>query len=107
MNLKSIGYIFIVLSVAGCCFLCTLIYFIEPSTVADKSSPQFMLLSFSCLATIGALVVGGALMLFSNLTEKQRLGRESQLTKEEQGRKFEEQKNKEDEIINKWINKKP
>jgi len=107
MNLKPLGYILIALSVVGCCFLFALIYFIEPSTVANKSSPQFILLSFSCLTTVGALVLGGVLIIFSNLTEKQKADKKIQLAREEQYRKLEEQKNKEDEIINKWINKKP
>jgi hypothetical protein len=107
MNLKPIGYISIVLSVAACCIFVSSLYFLTPSTFNNNTSLRLIYQNLCCLSILGSLVLGISLILFSNLTEKARSEREYRLTQEEQARKADEVKQREDEIINKWINKKP
>lgn len=115
MNLKSIGYIVIILSVISCCMLVSLSYFFQNlNALYGSDSSSSTILDLACLAIPGFFTLGVALIIFSNLSDKQKMEKqeEKQQREAEQRRinkqiEDEENKKREDEIIQKWIKKKP
>lgn len=114
MNLKFIGYIVVILSVISCCMLFSLAYFFRLDTLAQSNSSLSAILNLACLAIPGFFVLGVVLIMFSNLFDKQKIEKqeEKQQREAEQRRinkqiEDEENKKREDEIIQKWIKKKP
>ncbi|MBK9600522.1 MAG: hypothetical protein IPO36_01570 [Anaerolineales bacterium] len=114
MNFKSIGYILIALSVITCCFSSCLLYYFAPSTPISGNSPQALFLNLFCMAIVAAFILGIGLLIYSKVADGQKRNTQAQLEiqskrekMENDAKKAEEAKKREDELIDKWIKKKP